>query len=247
VGARKPSETELAFTLIELLVVISILVVLVALLLPALHTARKHAQAVACQSNLHQWAMIFQEYPNDHEGRWFRTGVGVEECYWWNIVRVQYENAKSLYTCPTRMKGSQGKSSYTTNAWIYNHKPGIQGDAAPCEAGLYWRNVYTARHPGTIPVFLDARIEGVWCAPSPWDEPPLYDGAIVAYMGNFCVARHGSFVNSLFMDWSVRRVGLKQLWTLKWHRQFDTTGPWTKAGGVRPDDWPQWMRKFKDY
>jgi hypothetical protein len=24
-------------------------------------------------------------------------------------------------------------------------------------------------------------------------------------------------------------------------------GPWTKAGGVQPDDWPEWMRGFKDY
>jgi hypothetical protein len=25
------------------------------------------------------------------------------------------------------------------------------------------------------------------------------------------------------------------------------TGPWTKAGAVKPEDWPHWMRKFKDY
>jgi len=37
------------------------------------------------------------------------------------------------------------------------------------------------------------------------------------------------------------------VWTLKWHRTFDKTGPWTKAGGVNPNDWPQWMRNFKDY
>jgi hypothetical protein len=22
---------------------------------------------------------------------------------------------------------------------------------------------------------------------------------------------------------------------------------WTKAGGVKPEDWPPWMRRFKDY
>ena len=40
---------------------------------------------------------------------------------------------------------------------------------------------------------------------------------------------------------------LKELWTLKWYREFDTTGPWTKAGGVQPRHWPEWMRSFKDY
>ncbi len=52
----------------------------------------------------------------------------------------------------------------------------------------------------------------------------------------------------LFRDWSVRKVGLKELWTLKWDdRRFDTNGPWTMAGGVQPEDWPAWMRGFKDY
>jgi len=54
-------------------------------------------------------------------------------------------------------------------------------------------------------------------------------------------------INFVFLDWSVRKVGLKELWTLKWDREFDTAGPWTKAGGVRPGDWPEWMRRFKDY
>jgi len=42
-------------------------------------------------------------------------------------------------------------------------------------------------------------------------------------------------------------VDLKQLYTLKWSSAFNTAGPWTKAGGVEPEDWPQWMRKYKDY
>ena len=27
----------------------------------------------------------------------------------------------------------------------------------------------------------------------------------------------------------------------------NTTGPWTKAIGTMPEDWPEWMRNFKDY
>jgi len=51
----------------------------------------------------------------------------------------------------------------------------------------------------------------------------------------------------VFMDWSVRKVGLKQLWGLKWHTAYNTAGPWTPAGGVQPQDWPEWLRRFKDY
>lgn len=65
--------------------------------------------------------------------------------------------------------------------------------------------------------------------------------------GELVINRHDGYINALFIDWSVRKIGLKEPWTLKWHKQFNTTGPWTKAGGVKPEDWPQWMRKFKDY
>jgi len=66
-------------------------------------------------------------------------------------------------------------------------------------------------------------------------------------MWQFCIPRHDGFVYLLFMDWSVRKVGLKELWKLKWHRAFNTVALWTKAGGVRPTDWPKWMQRFKDY
>jgi len=59
--------------------------------------------------------------------------------------------------------------------------------------------------------------------------------------------RHRGVVNGIFMDWSIRKAGLKELWTLKWHREYNTHGPLTKAGGVQSSDWPEWIRRFKDY
>jgi prepilin-type processing-associated H-X9-DG protein len=99
-------------------------------------------------------------------------------------------------------------------------------------------------------VFADCR----WRASRPdyKDLPPEFnDVPYVAGEGiriqRFCLDRHEGHANYLFMDWTVRKVGVKEVWTLKWHRLFDTAGPWTKAGGVQPDDWPEWMRSFKDY
>jgi len=54
-------------------------------------------------------------------------------------------------------------------------------------------------------------------------------------------------VETVFMDFSVRKVGLKELYTLKWHRKFNTGGPFTIAGGVQESKWPEWIRKFPDY
>ena len=66
-------------------------------------------------------------------------------------------------------------------------------------------------------------------------------------MGRFCIDRHDGFVNGTFLDSSTRKIGVKELWKLKWNRNFNTAGDWTTAGGVLPSDWPDWMRNFKDY
>jgi prepilin-type N-terminal cleavage/methylation domain-containing protein/prepilin-type processing-associated H-X9-DG protein len=75
-------------------------------------------------------------------------------------------------------------------------------------------------------------------------KPPPYEGEH-SFPG--CMNRHAGGMNSLFMDSSVRKVGLKELWTLRWAPEYNTHNEWTKAGGVRPEDWPPWMRRFKDY
>ncbi|MBN2181987.1 MAG: hypothetical protein JW715_08730, partial [Sedimentisphaerales bacterium] len=87
-----------------------------------------------------------------------------------------------------------------------------------------------------IPTFLDAT----------YSSPTLNErGGQFEY--GFCINRHNGFVNGLFLDWSVRKIGLKELWTLKWSDDFDTAGPFTTTGGVQPEDWPEWMQGFKDY
>jgi prepilin-type processing-associated H-X9-DG protein len=66
-------------------------------------------------------------------------------------------------------------------------------------------------------------------------------------MNRVCVNRHDGFLNGVFADWSVRKIGLKELWTLKWSRGYNIAGQWTKGGGCQPSAWPEWLQRFKDY
>jgi len=113
-----------------------------------------------------------------------------------------------------------------------------------------WRSC-NVRGANNIPLFLDCVTLGAM--PECFDETPQYDGDTVFQRGYpdmkaFCIDRHNGGINMLFMDWSARKVGLKELWTLKWHRLYDTKGPWTTAYAVNYiPDWPEWMRNFKDF
>ena len=112
----------------------------------------------------------------------------------------------------------------------------------------------TAVHPGTIPVLFDCADIGSAPTgrPPEFDAPPKFSdifatGVMFTPARHMCMNRHDGGINSLFLDGSGRKVGLMELWTLKWFPPWDTAGPWTKRGGVKPEDWPQWMRRFKDY
>ena len=260
------------FTLIELLVVIAIIALLMAILMPALNRARKQARSAACQVNLHQWGIIWSMYCDDNDGYFcMRSSTGGWTRGEWVIaLRPQYDTKRGILKCPMATKRRPAgeewggpfntyimwgdldlreEGSYGVNCWIYKPRPGqtsIQG----CLTEYNWKTKDVAGG-NRIPVFADT----MWRGGFPNElgtkgNPPQFNGQWLHSendMQHFCIDRHNGSTNFLFMDWSIRKVGLKELWTLKWHRQFDTAGPWTTAGGCRPDDWPQWMRNFKDY
>jgi len=153
---------------------------------------------------------------------------------------------------------SREEASYGGNNWLYYAEGtgNIQGRPIPWN----WKHKDVAQ-ANRVPVFADTMWRGGGpcyrtnesSTPSPTFNrivPPQYDGQWIYYdyeMMHFALKRHQTGINVLFMDWTVRSIGLKELWTLKWHRKYPTNGPWTKAGGVQPGDWPDWMRNFKDY
>jgi prepilin-type N-terminal cleavage/methylation domain-containing protein/prepilin-type processing-associated H-X9-DG protein len=245
-----------AFTLIELLVVISIIVLLMALLPPALQRAKKQAQAVVCQGRLRQLGVLAATYLHDD------NGLDV-----WRVLTRKHDKRPQLVLCPSASKplpsapdrsgrGGTGGGGGTFHAFYYSRSE------SSTPYGSYGYNGWTEHYEGVeaipswfafdtrgaakVPVFFDAT--HLIVSPNDHDPPPEVEGyENTCRMSLICLNRHTGGINMTFMDWSVHKVGLKELWTLKWHRQFNTSGPWTKAGGVLPEDWPEWMRKSKDY
>lgn len=290
-GARRR-----AFTLIELLVVISILVLLMALLLPVLSRARKQARAAVCRGQLRQWGTLMAISVSENEGRistpdrddpeWdlgWAWGWGYGWGWGWKNSRDWdgYEQTKGIRCCPmaTKPVSPDGLGPYRGGTFLAWGRMWPQGlESAPWTGDPYssygvnhalwlyswldendeyhreraWRTI-DVRGRDRIPVQFDC----AWAWNDYWydfDRPPPECDAVPTMESRrepwsypACINRHAGGINVLFLDWSVRKVGLKELWTLKWHRQCNTSGPWTKAGGALPADWPQWMRNFKDY
>lgn len=234
---------------------------------------RRRAKEAVCLSNLRQWGVIWSTYCQNNDGYFCNAGtLGWKRGTWILAFRPYMETRTTLLCCPeatirhpsgvpwggpfnTYVVGDGGfedrreEGSYGANCWIYNPRPG-QASIQGRPTAWNWRTCHVA-NAAEIPLFLDSMYMGG----APYEvgtrgDPPAYDGQWLGYnreMMHFCIDRHNGAVNGLFMDWSARKIALKELWTLKWYRVFNTNGPWTKAGGVRPEDWPEWMRDFKEY
>ena len=142
--------------------------------------------------------------------------------------------------------GPSFRSSYGLNDWLF-HIHHRFDNSAPLRyrRRLSYTETFLIKGTARVPVLLDSL--GPSGRPENFLPPPRFSGQNGPGMAPFCINRHNEHVNSLFLDWSVRKVGLKELWTLRWYNEFDTANEWTKAGGIQTEDWPEWMRGFKDY
>ena len=108
-----------------------------------------------------------------------------------------------------------------------------------------WRNAFV-KGGGNIPLLGDH--QWIDCWPVHGSEPPLWHGqpwGDTSQMGRICIDRHDGTVNWVFLDYSVRKIGLKGLWMLKWNRRYEAEYRPTKDEFDSAGD--GWMKKYKDY
>ncbi|MCK5566211.1 MAG: type II secretion system protein [Planctomycetes bacterium] len=131
-------------------------------------------------------------------------------------------------------------SSYGPNAWLMNpYLPDgtVQTWSAPRGPEAFWGKFTNITTPSRVPFYQGSRHVDSW--PDDWNEPATgeyaYDGN--GAMQTFTLLRHNKSINVVCGDGAARRVDIKELWGLKWHRIFDTSNIFTQPNAP----WEPWM------
>ncbi len=197
--------------------------------------------------------------------------------WWWRITLKPYFQDIDLLVCPATKVGARqpytafkmdvpkGETdswtpedywvwSYAQNGWCMN--PPLDATVnISRQVGIQWRTT-AVKGAAKIPVF-GATANGLAGWGHHWDEPPTVIGDIEAgTLGSetneirwSVIPRHNNRSGMLFMDWSVRMVGMKEHWELKRHRNWfaDSSGSPDYAPPCASGEWPIWMENLKDY
>ncbi|MCB9857690.1 MAG: type II secretion system protein [Phycisphaerales bacterium] len=176
-----------AFTLLELLVVTAISALLIAVLLPALSSARREGKAVSCGAKLRELGNTLSMYANDYEGRmmpaayWSFSTIGTGPVvYWWGtneLSVVDHERGfvwpylqsrleqSGVYECPEQPWGSyipQGAAGGVTSTYGYNGYY-LSPEHTPgwgFQIGhRRWQSVSSVKDPSRVFAFGDAAID----------------------------------------------------------------------------------------
>jgi prepilin-type N-terminal cleavage/methylation domain-containing protein/prepilin-type processing-associated H-X9-DG protein len=133
------TEKQNAFTLIELLVVISIIGLLMAIMMPALVSAKAQAYAVVCKSNLCQIAIANINYAMDNDDHYVAAASDMESAFGgmhrWHGIRENknepfepskgplaiYLSSGQVKECPSRIKFTKGIE------WVNSFEKGCGG------------------------------------------------------------------------------------------------------------------------
>lgn len=139
------------------------------------------------------------------------------------------------------------EGSYGMNEWCSNPPSNVQDPSGLWGAppSLTWRKLDNVKSSSIVPLFLDCKLVDTY--PLDTSPPPAFPDAdcfgeqFLTYpMKMICMDRHKGAINAVFVDLSASKVGLKDLWKQKWHKNYNTSGPWTQPNA----SWPEWMANF---
>lgn len=106
-----------------------------------------------------------------------------------------------------------------------------------------WKKYSNISHGENVPIISDGRWLSSSCNDTqPPLAPELWDGNRASDWGMNLVNlnRHSNHVDMVMADGSTSKVSQRNLWTLKWHRGYNTHNQYTKDTYT---SWPETMKK----
>lgn len=151
---------------------------------------------------------------------------------------------------PSSVSGQEWWDSLATGSYGFND---WCADPPP-EMDYYWTSLESvnairkinSKNAYKIPMVFDCI--NVDAAPREYDNAPsdgehLTDDYNASWDGNamklMSIDRHHGGIDVAFADLHAQHVGIKQLWSLKWHENYNTSA-------LPPNAWPTWLNSYKD-
>jgi prepilin-type processing-associated H-X9-DG protein len=259
-GVTASESCERSFSLLELLIVFSTILVLVALLLPAVKGALEASRKARCASNMRQFGMAFRMYQNDHGGTypdpWVNNSDNWQSYLCGAINFAPYVGPNAYlptnwlaYDTSTTAKRINGKFLCPTMVLDYKiPQSGVHNEWGYCLNSTRVEISYGANGwPWNMSQYLNVDLDRIYTKSgmsgvmtcgnnASWNSDNDWNATTAADIYDWAVVPvHGDMVNLLFMDGHVEAIDMT---TTEGRSDFNFY--WYKDIPCNPDTNPYW-------